>query len=122
MRLKFLADVNVERPIVDWLAEKGYDIKWIPDIDCQMRDDVLLDMAKIEERILITNDKDFGELTFLQKKGSAGIILLRIKRQHVKDKLSILRELLQNYSNKLPHHFITVTKKKIRFLPMEAIK
>jgi len=114
--------VNVEKPIVDWLREKGYDIKWIPEIDCQMDDEVLLNLAKIEERILITNDKDFGELTFLQKKGSAGIILLRIKGQQVEDKLSILRRLLQNYITKLPHHFITVTKKKVRFLSMEAIK
>jgi len=82
-----------------------------------MRDDVLLDMAKIEERILITNDKDFGELTFLQKKGSAGIILLRIKGQHVEDKLFIFRRYCR-ITLPIAHTLITVTKKKIRFLPM----
>lgn len=34
--IKFIADVNVERPIIDYLSESGYDIKWIPDYDCEI--------------------------------------------------------------------------------------
>jgi predicted nuclease of predicted toxin-antitoxin system len=60
--IKFIADVNVEKPIVEYLSKQGYDIKWIPDINCEMTDDELLELANKEKRILITNDKDFGEL------------------------------------------------------------
>jgi predicted nuclease of predicted toxin-antitoxin system len=62
--IRFLADVNVEKPIVDYLSGNGYDIKWIPDYNCEMLDDRLLSLANTEKRILITNDKDFGELAF----------------------------------------------------------
>jgi len=122
MKLKFLADVNMEKPIIDWLLKEGYDIKWIPDFDFKMNDESLLNMANREKRILITNDKDFGELTFLQRKVSTGIILMRFKGQLVKDKLIILPKIFRIHSDRLLGHFTVVTKKKIRFIPMEGVK
>jgi predicted nuclease of predicted toxin-antitoxin system len=120
--IKFIADVNVEKPIVDYLSESGYDIKWIPDYNCEILDEDLLSLANNEKRILITNDKDFGELTFLQKKLSTGIILLRVKGQLSQDKVKLIRNVLRNYGDKLLNHFIVITKKKIRIVPMEDIK
>ena len=54
-------------------------------------------IANKEKRVLITNDKDFGELVFLQKKLSAGIILIRVRNQDVKQKLNVLKKLLNYY-------------------------
>jgi len=117
--IKFIADVNVEKAIVDYLLEEGYDVKWIPDYNCEMLDEDLLEMAKVEGRILITNDKDFGELIFLQKRLSVGIILIRIKGQKVEVKLKLIKKLFQNYRNKLLNNFVIITDKKLRFIPME---
>ena len=36
--IKFIADVNIEKVIVDLLLENGYNVKWIPDYDCEMLD------------------------------------------------------------------------------------
>jgi len=119
--LKFIADINVEKPIVDYLKEKGYDVKWFSDYNCEILDQDLLKIARAEKRILITNDKDFGELTFLQKKLSSGIILLRIKRQKADDKVKILKKVFQNYRDKILNNFVIITDKKIRFIPMEDI-
>ncbi len=120
--IKFLADVNVEKAIVDYLSENGYDVKWTPEYNCEILDEDLLDLANAEKRILITNDKDFGELTFLQKRIFAGIILLRVRRQKAHDKVKLLKKLLKNYHGKLLNHFVVITKKKIRFISMEDIK
>lgn len=120
--IKFIADVNIEKVIVDLLLENGYNVKWIPDYDCEIFDADLLDMAITEKRILVTNDKDFGELTFLQKKLSTGIILIRVKGQRPQDKIKVMKKLLKNYSDKLLHHFVVITKKKIRIIPMEGVK
>ena len=122
MPIKFVADVNVEKAIVDYLLNNGYDVKWIPDYNCKILDEDLLTLANKEERILITNDKDFGELTFLQKKLSTGIILLRVKKHTAQDKVRLIKKLLQNYSDKLLNYFVVITKTKIRFIPMEDIK
>ncbi len=122
MAIKFIADVNVEKAIVDYLSENGYDVKWVPDYDCEILDEDLSKIAKREKRILITNDKDFGELIFLQKKLSTGIVLIRVKGQQKEDKVKLIKKLLQNYSDKLLKHFIVITKKKFRFILLEDIK
>ena len=116
-----MADVNIEKGIVDDLLTNGYNVKWIPDLNCKMLDQELLELAKRENRILITNDKDFGELTFRQKRLSTGIILLRVKGQRTKDKVRLLRKLFLTHGGKLANHFTVVLRKKVRFIPMEDI-
>lgn len=120
--IRFIADVNIEKVLIDYLIDNGYNIKWIPDYNRKMLDDELLELANREKRILITNDKDFGEITFLQRKLSIGIILIRVKGQKAEDKVKLFKKLLHNYSDKLLNHFTVITKEKIRFVSMEDIK
>ena len=116
--IKFLADVNIEKPLVDFLSKQGYDIKWIPDYDCEMPDEDLIQLANREKRILITNDKDFGDLIFLQKRMSAGTILFRVKGQNSQDKIKLMKKLLMGYKDKLLNHYMVITKLKIRIIPL----
>lgn len=115
---KFLADVNIEKQIVEYLRESGFNIKWISDYNISMTDEELLKLAAQEERILLTNDKDFGYYIFLQSKSVKGVILFRIKGQSTSKKLSNLKELLESHRDKIDNHFIVITDKKIRFTPM----
>jgi len=63
--MKFLADENVEKQIVDWLRKNGFDVLFVTEFAKSATDDELLEKAKRDSRILLTNDKDFGELVFL---------------------------------------------------------
>jgi len=116
--IKFLADVNVEKPLVDYLSKQGYDIKWVPDYNCEVPDEGLLQLANEEKRIFITNDKDFGDLIFLQKKVSAGTILFRVKGQKSQEKIKLMKKLLMGYRDKLLNHYVVITKAKIRIVPL----
>jgi predicted nuclease of predicted toxin-antitoxin system len=116
--IKFLADVNIEKPLVDYLLKQGYDIKWVPDYNCEMPDEDLLQMTNQEKRIFITNDKDFGDLIFLQKKVSAGTILFRVKGQKSQEKIKLMKKLLMGYRDKLLNHYVVITKAKIRIVPL----
>jgi predicted nuclease of predicted toxin-antitoxin system len=120
--VKFLADVNVERPIVQFLTAQGYDVKWIADYNSALCDEDLINLANAEKRILVTNDKDFGELVFLQKRIPAGVILFRVKGQRVDDKITVLRELMQRYRHRLLTHFVVLTERKIRIIPLEELQ
>jgi predicted nuclease of predicted toxin-antitoxin system len=122
VKIKFLADVNVEKAVVEYLLEKKYDTKWIPEYNCEMLDDELLHWANIENRVIITNDKDFGELIFLQKKISTGIILFRVREQRAENKVNLIKHLLENFSEKILNHFIVITGEKIRIIPLEVAK
>lgn len=121
-KLKFLADVNIEKPIIDFFKNNEWDVKWVSDFSPKMDDEALIKLAKAEKRILLTNDKDFGELVFLQKKLSHGIILLRVKGQETDLKVKLIKRVMKEYSEKLSGHFVVVTKEKFRFIPLEARK
>ena len=120
--IKFLADVNVEKPLVDYLSKQGYDIKWVPDYNCEMPDEGLLQLANEEKRIFITNDKDFGDLIFLQKKLSVGTILFRVKGQKTEEKIKLMKKILMGYRDKLLNHYIVITKAKIRIIPLGDVR
>jgi predicted nuclease of predicted toxin-antitoxin system len=120
--LKFITDVNIEKPIADYLLESGFDIKWVADYNCELRDTDLLRLANREKRILVTNDKDFGELVFRQRWVSAGIILFRVRGQNTEDKLVLIKKLLHGYQSKLAKHFTVVTMNKIRIIPLQELK
>jgi len=120
-KIKFLANVNVEKPLIDFLNDKGFDVKWVTNIDKRMPDDRVCEIANSEQRIIITNDKDFGEIVFYQKKIAYGIILMRVNGQNSSEKIILLEKLLENYLDKIANHFVVLTKTKFRFIPLEVI-
>jgi len=64
----FLADVNVESEIIYSLRNSALDVKWILEYNPFLADEEILKISYNEKRILLTNDKDFGELVFKEKK------------------------------------------------------
>lgn len=75
---KFLANENVPGIAVEAARRAGVDIMWVRDISPGISDDAVLALSQAEGRILLTFDKDFGEMAFEQGKTAApGVILLR---------------------------------------------
>jgi len=60
--LRFLIDVGVGTGIEKYLREEGYDMKAVRDIDTRMEDEEIIQTAVSEDRMVVTMDKDFGEL------------------------------------------------------------
>ena len=61
---RFLVDVGVGKGIERYLREEGYDTKAVRDIDPRMEDEEIVLTAVSENRIVVTMDKDFGELVY----------------------------------------------------------
>lgn len=64
MSLKILMDVGVGTLCEEWLSQQGHDVLAVRNIDPQMGDDEILEIAAREERLAVTMDKDFGELVY----------------------------------------------------------
>jgi predicted nuclease of predicted toxin-antitoxin system len=78
--VRFLADENLPRDLVLWLREQGHDVSWIGAEAPGSEDPEIASAADREQRVLITFDKDFGELFFRQRLfAESGVILLRVK-------------------------------------------
>jgi len=81
-------------------------------------DEQLLDWANYESRILLTNDKDFGELVYLQGKNSSGIILMRFVNDASSVKVKYVASLLDQYEDRLTGHFTVIAKIKFVFVTL----
>ncbi|NBC17371.1 MAG: hypothetical protein GVY18_08680 [Bacteroidetes bacterium] len=76
--MRLLADQNVPRDTVDALRGGGHDVVWVQETYPGANDRTLLQHAEEQDRIVLTFDKDFGELAFhAGLPASCGIILVR---------------------------------------------
>jgi len=116
--LKFLADECCDTGLVASLRKDGHDLLYVTEKKPGAIDDEILSDAYKEERILITEDKDFGELVYRFKKPTYGIVLLRVDVQERRIKWSRLKRLIDDYENKLRGHFTVVDARKFRFRPL----
>lgn len=113
--MKLLLDENVEYRLAAFLIGEGHNVTTIiRDYPRSLDDREVLNLARIEGRILITNDRDFGELIFNQQLPHAGVIYFRFPLDTaVTDKIDRLREVLAFYQADLDA-FIVVTPTGIR--------
>ncbi len=116
--MKFVADVNIEKQIIDRLRVNGHDVVWIANIDCEMEDPDILRIANEDIRVLITNDKDFGELVFRQRLVSSGVLLLRLEDLDGNQKVQKVLDLLKTDGNRIENHFVVLTLIKTRFVKL----
>jgi len=82
-------------------------------------DEKVLSIAKDEDRILITRDKDFGELVYLLKKLHAGIILNRLAGISTRKKAEIILQVAETYSKELYGSFTVIQLGNVRIRKMK---
>ncbi len=76
--MRLLADENCPRQLVELLRQNGHDVLWASSEFAGAADEIVLSRATADGRILLTFDKDFGELAFRHGLPSiCGVILVR---------------------------------------------
>lgn len=100
-----------------WLRSLGHDTRSVYDENPGLADDEVLRWAEREERVLITNDKDFGELVFRDERSHAGVILLRIEDERSSNKKAVLGRLLLGHGEDISGSFVVVTEGSVRIAP-----
>jgi predicted nuclease of predicted toxin-antitoxin system len=76
----FVADENVPRSVLDRLRTSGYDVVSIQETFAGVSDRGVLKVAESQHRILITADRDFGELSVRHMLGATGVIVFQLER------------------------------------------
>ena len=117
---KFLAHENVPSVAVEAARRACVDIVWVRDISPGIGDDAVLALAQAEGRILLTFDKDFGEMAFEQGKTAApGVILLR-PRLRSPDHVAKFTVALLNQPIDWAGNFSVAQEGRLRVVPMPA--
>jgi predicted nuclease of predicted toxin-antitoxin system len=111
---KFLADESVDFRLITYLRDNGYEIKAIMEINPGISDEEVLSMSNDMGVVLITEDKDFGELTYRLRKKNQGVILIRMDGLTIEKKVLKIQQILQNYLPELKGKFTVATIDKVR--------
>lgn len=113
--MRFLVDECTGPAVARWLEEQGHDVFSVYDLARGMDDLSVVEKAFAEHRILITNDKDFGERIYRERQPHHGVVLLRLEDERGVIKTQVLRQLLASYAGRLADHFVVVTETRVRF-------
>lgn len=112
--MKFLIDESTGPSVCHWLRSEGFaalfvasEMQGAPDLD-------ILAKAANENWVIVTNDKDFGDLIFRDKHKHCGVILLRLDDETPSNKISVLSQVLQSFPNEIESSFIVATERGIR--------
>jgi predicted nuclease of predicted toxin-antitoxin system len=118
-----LADENFHGDAVYALRERGHDVVWVLELSAGISDEEVLALAQREKRMLVTFDKDFGELAFRKRlPASSGIILFRVTPRNPAHVVNIVISSLESQPN-WDGLFGVVTDTRIRvvLLPNQSL-
>lgn len=116
--MRLLADENFPHDAVAALRTRGHDVLWIRSDAPGSTDDVILARARAEQRVLVTFDKDFGELAFRARlPATCGIILFRIAARSPSYVVHLTVSALESRADWVGH-FAVVEEHRIRLRPL----
>jgi predicted nuclease of predicted toxin-antitoxin system len=112
--MHFLVDECTGPTVARWLRDQGHDVFSVYEQARGSQDQDVLQRALDENRILITNNKDFGEKIFRELQPHSGVILLRLADERSVNKIDALQRVLAIYSDRLVNNFVVVTDTRVR--------
>jgi len=115
--MRFLADESCDAALGQALLEAGNDVLEVREAKPGADDEWVVSLAVSENRILLTEDKDFGGLIYAHGHKAIGVIFLRYPVSERNRIAQDLVELVKQQNEKLIGSFVTVTPKRIRIGP-----
>jgi len=112
--VKLVADENVDLSIVAALRASGHEVWYVAEESRGIGDEEVLRKAWEETALLLTADKDFGELVFRQGKASAGVLLLRLAGTSSVQREKLVSEAVNQYGEELAGAFSVLTPRALR--------
>lgn len=108
-----IADENIPVPVIEKLRLEGIETFSVFDNLRGISDKEIIEFAQNPPKIILTEDKDFGDLVFAYNQKKVSVILLRYHYLELQKIESILIKFLQNHIVE-EHSFIVITSKNIR--------
>lgn len=112
--LRFLADESCDFAVVRALRADGFDVYAVGEVSSRSNDRALIEQAHREQRILLTEDKDFGWLVFVSNVDSSGVILIRFPGYARQALAQTVSRLVREQGERLRGAFVVVQPGHIR--------
>ncbi|MCB9185961.1 MAG: DUF5615 family PIN-like protein [Flavobacteriales bacterium] len=111
-----IADENIDQHLIDFLTEKGFDILSIRVEHSGISDLEVIEVVKENKGVLLTEDKDFGELVFAHGFSGVAVVFLRYSKAETEQIKKNLLVVLEKYYPSEDNFFITITPAKTRLI------
>jgi predicted nuclease of predicted toxin-antitoxin system len=112
--VNFLADESIDRQIVDRLRQDGHLVRYVAEMEPGVSDEAVLELANQEGSLLVTADKDFGELVFRQRRLTSGVVLVRLAGLSPASKAETVASAINRHIAGLPRAFAVITPGAMR--------
>lgn len=112
--MRFLADENVDCAIVERLRQEGHAVTYVVEMATSPQDNQLIRLANDDAALLLTADKDFGELVFRQGLMVHGVVLMRLSGLSPQKKAEVVATAVRDHASELPRSFAVISPGAVR--------
>ena len=118
--MKLLADECIDEPIVARLREEGYQVEYVRELNPGITDEEVLNRAHDADALLLTGDKDFGELIYRLGRASCGVVLVRLAGVTNEHKAELVSAAFAEKSSQFLGAFTVISPGMVRVRPSLA--
>ncbi|CAE6748877.1 MAG: DUF5615 family PIN-like protein [Nitrospira sp.] len=108
--MNFVIDEGIDSAVIAQLRHNKHSVWAVAEMVPGLTDERILQIAQEREAILVTADKDFGELVFRQGHASHGVLLLRLHGLAAATKATLVGQVVDAHADKIPKSFVVVTQ------------
>jgi predicted nuclease of predicted toxin-antitoxin system len=112
--MRWLADECVAAAVVALLRADGHDVVYVAEVAAGLSDTDVVKLALQENRLLLTEDKDFGDLVFRRERAVPGVVLMRIDTDNSRLKAARLAAAIDQYGEKLFGRYMVIEQGRFR--------
>ncbi len=112
--MNVVADEGVDRAVVERLRHDGHEVLYVAELSPGVADEDVLQQANARSAVLLTADKDFGELVFRQGLVHSGVLLLRVAGLANATKAELVAKVCRDRAAELVGAFSVVSPGQVR--------
>jgi len=118
--VRWLVDECVAAPLVARLRKSGEDVLYTAEMAAGVSDQATMALAQVEERLLLTEDKDFGELVFRWRRPVPGLVLVRIEPHLPQLRSERMLAAIARYGDNLIGRYTVIEEARFRSRPLRS--
>lgn len=112
--MKLLANARISRVMLAHLESLGHDCLHVEMLSPGLSDETIVQLAMEQKRVILTADKDFGELVFRRHLPAIGVVLVRLRAASERERLALFQQHWPMIEERVVGHFVVATNRRIR--------
>lgn len=112
--MNIVADESVDGQIVERLRTDGHNVQFVAEFHPGINDEAVLLTSRQANAVLLTADKDFGDLVFRQRLVHSGVLLIRLAGMESNRKADLVSWVFAQHSGELHRAFAVLSERALR--------